>query len=92
MCGAVLQHPHFTCGYSYPHREVLVAIKPVAVKPVSFPRLTVLKKIVMKITSGMEALILVALEVPHWVSIPTRDSCIFLFATVLKKALGPGAN
>jgi hypothetical protein len=43
----------------------------------------------MKRTLGMEALILVALEVPHWVSIPTRDNCIFFFATVLKMALGP---
>ena len=44
----------------------------------------------MKRSSEMEALILVALEARHWVSIPTRDSCIFLFAAMLKLALALG--
>ena len=41
MCGTVLRRAHFTCGYSYPHREVFLEVKPVAVKSVSFLRLAV---------------------------------------------------
>jgi hypothetical protein len=43
MRGAVLQRPQYTCGYSVRTQEVVIAMKPVAVKPVSVPRLTVFR-------------------------------------------------